>query len=180
MPDKNSVEVPPKNKSSNSNKKVIIIVLVVIVVLFVLPAILVGGFFWFIAANSQNIINNATKDGISITTGDGSKFEVSSQKLPEGFPSEIPLYSGQVVTGSSRSSADGVTDWYVVAESKDSKSAVSSSFSSKLSGWEKVSEYESNGATVTDYKKGDLTLTVTISDSTADGYVTNIVYIAKK
>lgn len=186
MADKNTVEVPGKKQGGNN--KTLIIVLVVVGVLVVLPALAFGGFILF----AGNLVNNSVKQtlGVEMQTNpdgsttlkskDGSSVSVGSQELPSGFPSDIPLYAGQLISSSQKSAGEGYTTWNVSADSKDSLSTVEKFFTGKLGDWTSSSQGESNGSKYFVYSKDGTDFTLTLDSSAVEGYNTSITYTVTK
>jgi len=191
--EQDSVAVPPRK--SGGNNKTLVIVLILVFVVFVLPGFVIAGSFWWWGRGNnaskltESIIENATggkvdvdsKSGdYTVKSSDGTYELTSSGKLPENFPDEVPLYGDQDITGSYRSSNDNASSWSVVAETKDSVSRVDDFFDEEFSSWDNQGEYASNDTTTTIYKKGNLSVTVSVGPKTNDAGKTSISYLASE
>ena len=149
--------------ASKSNNNVIVIILVIVGVLVVLGAI--GSFVAGKLLNKagKSIVENATntkittnKDGTStVESKDGSVSYSDAAKLPTDFPKNIPLYSGQKLTGSSKVKNDTETTWTVTAESSDEVSKVAGKVASLFSGWESTGEQQINDTYYYYFEKGN-------------------------
>lgn len=163
---------PTKTTTSKSNNnKVLVIVLVVIGVLVVLGAIgsfVIGKLF---TKGAENLVEKATNSQIStnsdgtatIKSNDGSTTFSTEQKLPDDFPKNIPLYSGQKLTSTSKVKADSETTWQVTAETSDSVKKAADGIKSLYTGWEQTSEQQLNDSYYYNYTKGNLTANVTVA-----------------
>lgn len=159
--------------NGKSNNNVIVIVLVVVGVLVVL-----GSIGTFVAGKLLNkagksIVENATntkittnKDGTStIESKDGSVSYSDAAKLPTDFPKNIPLYSGQKLTGSSKVKNDSETTWTVTAESSDEVSKVAGKVASLFSGWESTGEQQINDTYYYYFEKGNTKVNLYLSSN---------------
>lgn len=183
------VAVPPKK--SGGNNKTLVIVLVVVFVVLVLPGLVIGGAIWWFGRNgtdkvAENIIESATGSDVdidssngsyTIKSGDGSAELSSSAKLPDNFPSDVPLYGNQTITSSYRSSSDGDSYWSVSATTSDKQSDVESDLKDQFTDWTSGGEYSVNDSTTTVYEMGDLTVTLTVAPDSSDSSLTSITYM---
>ncbi|MEK7471889.1 MAG: hypothetical protein AAB624_01445 [Patescibacteria group bacterium] len=187
------VAVPPKK--SGGNNKTLVIVLIVVFVVFILPGFVLAGSLWWWGRGdnasklAESIIESSTGGDVDINSDDGEfsvtsddgTYEISSSaELPENFPEGIPLYDDMDITGSSRSSSNDVSSWTVSAETGDSISQVGDFFDEEFASWDNQAEYSSNGTTTTVYKKGNLTVTVTVGEHSTDEDKTSISYIVSE
>lgn len=164
---------------SNNNKVVIIIVAVIaaLVVFGMIGSIIMGKLF---KKGAENLVEKASnsqittnKDGTTtIKSNDGSAAYSTEQKLPDDFPKDIPLYSGQKITGSSKVKTDNETTWQVTAETSDSVSKTTDGVKKLYSGWEQSSESQANDTYYYYFTKGNFTANVYV----ASGDKTTISY----
>ncbi len=110
-----------------------------------------------------DIDTNFDEGKFEVKGDDGSTFSVGDSKLPEGFPTDVPLYDGAKVVSSSKSSTKiGNTFYMAVLSTSDDVDTVNAYYKSALedAGWKEESTYNSSmGSTVTS-KKGNTSLTV--------------------
>lgn len=130
------------NKSGSNTKTVLIVVGVVIALFVVLPAIALtaGGVFLGnkLQENGTTVSTENGEGSVNIKDKNGNEINVGgSQKLPAGFPSDIPLYDGKI-TASGKITVDGKTGWTATITTSDDLSTVGS--------WN-TSQYSSNGWT---------------------------------
>jgi len=76
-------------------------------------------------------------------------------KLPEGFPSDFPVYSGAKVASSFTANTDGKDGMSVVWETNDSADDVSAFYKSNLvaKGWKVTASFEQDGALTSTFEK---------------------------
>lgn len=113
---------------------------------------------------------NVDVDGETVTmTGpDGSTFEVGKNRLPENFPSEVPVYDGATIASSSSSGTGTNVGWTVTLTTSDSVSEVDAYYKNAMStdGWETTYTYTIDQTSV--YTASSDTLSATISIAPAD------------
>lgn len=177
------VAVPPKGKSSN---KTLFIVLAVVAFFLILPGLIFGvAVFWLGRGDNsekaaEKIISSATGSSVnidssnnsySVKTKDGSEYSVGDkQDYADDFPNAVPKYPGGTVTSNLRTKNDSGTYWGNTVETSDGATKVVDYFKDKLSGWSNEAEYSYNDSTSLSYKKDDLTLLLTVSET--DGKTT--------
>jgi hypothetical protein len=199
VPEANSgdnVAVPPKNSGGGGgNKKTLVIVLIVVFVVFVLPGFVLAGSLWWWGRGhnadklAESIIESSTGGKVDVNSSDGTysvkssdgSYEISSsEKLPTNFPDSVPLYDGQDITSSSRTSSDSNSSWTVGATTNDSVAKVESFFKDEFSGWVNEGEFSVNGTTTTSYKKGNFSVVLTVGEDSSDSSMTSITYIVSE
>jgi hypothetical protein len=117
------------------------------------------------AAKNAGVSVN-TKTGTITETKDGNTTQVGeSVKLPDGFPSSLPIYPGANLYAASKTNS---TDYYVAATTADSFDKVASFYKSQLesNGWTIDSSTDSsdtNGAKGTFIKASTSTLYASVS-----------------
>ncbi len=131
-------------------------------------------------------IGNAVKDsGVNVSNGnvsvqgkDGESATFGTNaKLPEGFPSDVPIYEPSDIIASATTKKDSYT---VSLLTRDDVSKVSSFYDSKLpsNGWVKNTdggEINYSGGSLQTYTKGSQTLGLLIaSDNNSDDYKTSV------
>lgn len=182
---------PAKNEvvseTKNSNNKALVIVLIVVGILVLLGVggtILAGTLF---KKAGESIVENAT--GTKITTSsdgtttveskDGSSSYTASaeQKLPTDFPTNIPLYPDQKITGSYKQKTASGNYWQVTSETSDAVSKVVSNVKEAYSKapWTSEGEVESDGSFSLSYAKTGYRVSVFISKS-SDMAMTSLTY----
>ena len=172
-PQKPAAEASKSSGSKSNNNKVIVIVLVVVgvlVVMSIIGSLLMGRLF---KKAGEKIVENATntqistnKDGTTtIKSNDGSTSVSTEQKLPDDFPKNIPLYSGQKITTSSKVKSDSETSWTVAAETKDSVSKAADGIKKLFSAWESTGEQQLNDTYYYYYTKGNTKANVYVANN---------------
>lgn len=178
--DKPTTNKPQQTASKSNNNNVLVIVLVVVGVLIVLGAVgsfVVGKIF---TKGAENLAEKATNTQIStnndgtatIKSKDGSASYSTEQKLPDDFPKDIPLYSGQKITSTSRVKADTEISWQVTAETSDSVAKTADGIKKLYAGWEQSNESQANDTYYYYYTKGNLTANIYVApgDKTTISY----------
>jgi hypothetical protein len=157
----------PKKKN-NTALKVILIVGGVVVVLMILGAVamavFVGSIFNHAAKNVQ--VNGDGKNGsVTVKSDDGKNSTTfgNGAKLPDGFPTDIPIYKPSTLvaasnTDNTRYSASGKTN--------DSVSSVVSYYKDQLGkgGWAAVHETSYGDGNIMNFKKDTRLLTISVSN----------------
>lgn len=108
---------------------------------------------------------------VSIVGNGGATINIGSNKLPEDFPSEVPLFPGAQVQSSFKSGDGSEGVWTVTFTSTDSVGTVNNFFKTGLTtnGWDTTYSYaldESYGYTA---KRQNLSVTVTVSAGDNNG-----------
>lgn len=183
-------EQAPENASSSemvsetkhSNNKVLIIVLAaigVMVVLGIASTFLVGSLFNNSKAG-EKILETALNSDIStdkdgnttIKSNDGTYSASTEQKLPSDFPTGIPLYPNQKIISSTKIKNDTEAYWSVSAETNDSAEGTSKKAKDIYSEWDSESESEYNGVYISTFKKGDLKVGLSITETSGKATIT--------
>ncbi len=160
---KEKTETKETKKGSN---KTLVIVLVVIAVLVGLS--LIGRFIYKKVAErvASNYLSTLTGGKVSVTGGgdkvsfkgeDGEVTFDSGGKLPEGFPSDFPVYPGAKVTGSFSASGDNNSKGSsVVWETSDDVAKVGGYFKTELpkAGWTISTDYSTAETITLTFEKG--------------------------
>jgi len=105
-------------------------------------------------------------DEVTITGEDGTEITASSDgQLPDGFPSDIPVYEGPIT-----SSIKADKGWSVTIEAADDVDTIFSWYKQELekSGWKVVSEMKVTDGAAVVAEKGDQNVQVTIGTSSSD------------
>lgn len=173
-----STDTPTTNTSkqtaskSNNNKVLVIILAIVgvLVVLSIVGSLVMGRLF---KKGAENLVEKATntqisnnKDGTTtIKSTDGSTSYSTEQKLPDDFPKNIPLYSGQKITTSSKVKTDNETSWTVAAETKDGVSKTADGVKKLYSAWESTGEQQLNDTYYYYFTKGNTKANVYVANN---------------
>jgi hypothetical protein len=173
------------SETKHSNNKVLIIVLIVVGVLTFLGiagAVLLGTVFRSagekLAEEATNTNITTNKDGTATyESKDGDTSVSTEQKLPTDFPTNIPLYSDQKITGSSKQKTASGNYWQVTSETSDAITKVVSNVKEAYSKapWETEAEVEINGSSTLSYAKTGYKVTVIISEN-SDMDMTSLIY----
>lgn len=174
-------------ETKHSNKKTLTIVLVIVgilVALSILGTVLAATVF---KKAGESIIESATdtkittsSDGTTtIESKDGSASYTASaeQKLPTDFPTGIPLYAGQKITGSYKQKTTSGNYWQITSETSDDIAKVSASVKDAYSKapWTSDGEVESDGSFTLSYSKTGYKVSVFITES-SDMSKTSLTY----
>lgn len=191
MADEVKDTAPEKPKSSTALKPILIVGIGCFVLLFLIGTALAlaGGFFAKKAGMSffQSFIERNT--GVKTDLGEiekgklsftdektGATVDVGSDKLPDNFPKDFPLYPGAKVAGSLSGSEEGKqSGFWVTLTTADSADQASSWYKTNLpaNGWEIKSTLEMGQNTTWGIAKGSWEGTVSVSSSD-DGKETTI------
>lgn len=120
------------------------------------------------AAGNSNVNVDVDGETVTMTGPDGSTFEIGKNRLPENFPSEVPVYAGATVASSSSSGTGTDLGWTVTLTTSDSVSAVDAYYKNAMStdGWETTYTYTIDQTSA--YTASNDTLSATISIAPAD------------
>lgn len=189
-PEKAETSTPTDNKGSevvsetkHSNNKVLVIVLVVIgafIVLGAASALLVGRVFKDAATTmveeaTGTSITTDNKGTTTVTDANGSVTASTEQKLPDSFPSSIPLYASQTITDSYKSKNTMGTYWQVSAKISDSVKTADAKLKDLYKNWELVSEIENDGVYNYSYKDSKYDVNLTVSENNNQTTITYMV-----
>lgn len=153
----------PKKAGTNSTLKVALIVAAVVVGLCILGSILAG--FALKGVFGEKDAKVTSKNGsITVTGKDGKATLSTSQKLPAGFPADVPVYQPSTI----KFAASLAKDSYSVAlGTNDSADKVTSFYDKQLAaeGWKmkENSQITFGAVTTTSYTKDKSDLTVIIT-----------------
>lgn len=168
--------------ATKKDHKVIIILAVIAAVIFlVIPAIAltVGGIFLSKKVNESGVKVDTDSKSVSISDKNGNEFSAGgNQKLPSDFPSDIPLYNGDIAA-TGKVNSDGKSGWTVSILTNDSASQVSDTINKSYSsdGWSTEMTNTSAEGGLLIAKKNDLQ--VNIFYNSKDGK-TSILYTVGK
>lgn len=165
------------SETKHNNNKVLVIVLIVIgvmVVLGIASTFLIGS---LLKKGGEKIIEEATGTNITVDekgvskveTKDGNYSASNEQKLPSDFPTSIPLYPNQKITGSFKQKTSSGNSWQVTTETSDEISKVVSNVKDAYSKspWVSEAEVESDGSYTLSYAKTEYKVTVYITDNSS-------------
>lgn len=140
-------------------------------ILVVLAVVLVGAYFVgriitkkageFLAGRVLSGVTGGNvevgKDGGKLTfeDSDGKVSFEEGGKLPEGFPTDFPVYPGAKIVNSFTANTEGKDGMSVVWESSDSVGAVSGFYKTNLvsNGWKTTATFEQAGSMTTSFEK---------------------------
>lgn len=103
---------------------------------------------------------------VSVTGNNGEKIEIGADKLPDDFPTSVPVYINSTVQSSFTNGNEGEdSTWTVTFLSTDSVNTINSFFESALAanGWATTYSYSLDTSYGYTAKRGDLALTLTVS-----------------
>ncbi len=161
-----------KNNESGKGAATAAVVISSISIVFgiiIIVAFVALGFYAKDQAKKQGVdINNGS---INVQGKDGSSVSIGNAKLPDGFPSDVPVYSPSKITGSSKYNGNKYT---VVLTTADSASKVQDYYKTQLEaqGWssgEGTGSINFESGTVATFTKGNQTLFVTITSQNKGG-----------
>jgi len=156
-------------KKSGENGKGLAIASIVISSIGLVVSILSLIFFFVFLSQFQK---TAKDYGIDTKTGsieykkDGDSYSIGSAKLPDGFPSDVPIYPGSKITSAIKNKD---TKFIVTLTTNDSKDKVESYYNDELSaeGWSSGNEssFDLGALNNKEYTKSGSKLNVTIVSS---------------
>lgn len=170
-----SAQAQPKTSSAPPSKnKNLLIVIIVIAILVLLG----GGYFvqqQFAEKSAEKTIEQATGADVDVSEGgdkvtietDEGKVTIGKNEVPDNFPSDIAIYNGSEVTGTSETT-DGVS---VILKTSDSVSTVNNFYKDDLAknGWKITLSSTAEGSSVISAEKGEKSVIITISVDNEDG-----------
>lgn len=148
---------------------IVISAISIVLGIIVIGAFLALGFYAKDQAKKQGVdINNGS---INVQGKDGSSVSIGNAKLPDGFPSDVPVYTPSKITGSSKYNGNKYT---VVLTTADSASKVQDYYKTQLeaNGWSSgagTGSINFESGTVATFTKGNQTLFVTITSENKGG-----------
>ncbi len=166
-PAKQQTKKPAVPKKKDNTLKIILIIVGVFVGLMILGTIAVSVFVGSIfnsATKNIKVDGDGDKGSVTIKSTDGSTTATygNDASLPEGFPSDVPIYEPSTIvyatkTGNNRFSAS--------AKTSDSASQVLAFYKADLSdkGWTNTHESSYGQGSILTYEKDDTLLSVSVS-----------------
>ncbi len=183
----------PADMSTNSNmpkkkgNKALIIIIVVVLLLCLCLGLAGAGVYYFTNRSANDILNqlqdsvsnaqqdqNSSGDNMTNDNNSTSDNNVSfGTNLPDGFPSDVPVYTGASVSGSSVS--NGEIDVVLSANAKSSD--IYQFYKSELAtnGWTITTDSNYLSTYSIQAQKDSKTLTVGISDGVDNGNTTSVI-----
>ena len=164
---------PNQQKSSPGSSNKNLIILVVIIVLFLLG----GGAYYMYQQSSERAaekkIEEATGGKVNIEWDketietDQGKVTTSKSEVPESFPSDVTVYKGSEVTGSTETE-EGVT---LMLATSDSVKQISDFYNADLksNNWKITATSNLEGSTLITAEKGDTALLITVAPDASSG-----------
>lgn len=162
---KEEVKEEVGERSAKSSKLPLILVVVAIVLV---GAYLLGRVITRKAGDflSGKVLSGVTGGNVKVgndggkVTFENSEGKVSFEeggKLPEGFPSDFPVYPGAKVASSFTTNTEGKDGMSVVWETGDSAEKVSAFYKTSLvsNGWKVTATFEQDGALTSTFEKED-------------------------
>lgn len=174
MPEQ-AAQPKPSNPTSSSGNKTLMIIIIVVVVLIVLGA---AGYFLQQKSSekaTEKAIEDATGADVDVSEGgdkvtietDEGKVTVGKNEVPDSFPSDITVYSGAEVTGTTETS-EGVS---LLLTTSDSVEKVNSFYKADLAknGWTISSSSIVTDSALITAEKGSKSLIVTVGPDKESG-----------
>lgn len=173
-------------KSKESGKGIATAALVVsslLILVFIMVWALFIGLLFSVDKAAKDSAGSTTnnKAEVTVKNNDTQSSEKGNAGLPEGFPSDFPIYPGGKISASSKT--DGT--YTVSFDTDDSKSKVEAYYSAKLAsnGWtsgEGTSSNDFGTSSTTTLKKDDSYVNVIVRESTQDTPTSASIIIYKK
>lgn len=172
-------------KSKETGKGIATAALVVssllILVFIMVWALFIGLLFSVDKAAKDSAGSNTNKAEVTVKNNDTQSSEKGNAGLPEGFPSDFPIYPGGKISASSKT--DGT--YTVSFDTDDSKSKVEAYYKANLAsnGWtsgEGTSSNDFGTSSTTTLKKDDSYVNVIVRESTQDTPTSASIIIYKK
>ena len=165
MKEEKKEEKEEKKETKSKSNKTVIIIVVVVAVLVVLGIIgrivqrkvaqgVAGGFLSAITGGKVGI--GGDKNKVTLKSDEGEFSFQEGGKLPDGFPSDFPVYPGAKITSSWTSSGDDSKGISVVLETSDAPTKVADYYKTNIEskGWKTTASFSSEGTTTYSFEKG--------------------------
>jgi len=172
-----------KNKESGKGiaTAALVVSSLLILVFIMVWALFIGVLFSVDKAAKDSVGSTASKAEVTVKNNDTQSSEKGNAGLPEGFPSDFPIYPGGKISASSKT--DGT--YTVSFDTDDSKSKVEAYYSANLAsnGWtsgEGTSSNDFGTSSTTTLKKDDSFVNVIVRESTQDTPTSASIIIYKK
>jgi hypothetical protein len=125
--------------NKKNTKTVLIVVAIVVFIFIILPAILftVGALVIGKKLADNGVSVDSSSKSVTVKDKNGNQFSAGgTQQLPADFPSNVPVYSKNVVA-SGRTTIDGKTAWTVSVQTNDSPATITNNLKNAFSnnGW---------------------------------------------
>lgn len=151
-------------KKDNTLKIVLIVVgaLVGLGLLFMIAGVLFFGSLFDRATDGVDVDENGGKVTIQSDDGQSSTQIGENAQLAEGFPEDVPIYEPSTLVASSRVNE---TQFSATARTDTARTEVQSYYKSEMAkqGWEMEAESTYGDGSITTYKKGDRTASVSVN-----------------
>lgn len=128
-------------------------------------------------------IDTSEKKGLTFTdTNSGTKVNIGEQKIPEGFPSDFPLYPNAKPSGSVSGGKQDTQGFWFVLLTPDSYEAVSDFYKTNLKGkgWITTETVTTDTAETFAVSKGNLEGTVVVSRNKDDKETSIFIALSSK
>lgn len=135
------------------------------------------------AENATGVKVDESGNSVTVTGQDGSSMTSSSEgKLPEGFPSDMPLYTPGKITGAAVSTENGAKSFILAIDSPDAVADIFAWYKAQLpeKGWTVQNTTESDSGDLFMGEKGNQAFTVMIAASSDEGATTISISVGPK
>lgn len=164
----NAQQAPQGEKKKDNTLKIVLIVVGIVVGLMILAAVamtvFVGSLFGR-ATKNVKVTSNGQGEGVTVKSSDGQTTSTygTNAKLPDTWPSDIPIYSPSTIVAASKS---GDSHYSASFKTNDSTDQVSAYYKQELpkQGWKNINESSYGDGTILSYKKNDRSLTFSVSN----------------
>ncbi len=171
-------------KSKETGKGIATAALVVsslLILVFIMVWALFIGLLFSVDKAAKDSVGTTNKAEVTVKNNDTQSSEKGNAGLPEGFPSDFPIYPGGKISASSKT--DGT--YTVSFDTDDSKSKVEAYYKANLAsnGWtsgEGTSSNDFGTSSTTTLKKDDSYVNVIVRESTQDTPTSASIIIYKK
>lgn len=137
-----------------------------------------------ILQKATGVKTDLNTEGVTFTDEKtGSKVDFGTDKLPDAFPKDFPLYRGAKVAGSMSGSqtGEGSGFWVTLATADDVDKVVAYyNDALKTSGWEVTSTFNAGGVSTIGVKKATLEGAVTVSSGEEQDETTIVIALGQK
>ena len=112
--------------------------------------------------------------GVTITGKNGATAEIGTNKVPDGWPTDIPVYAGTVTLGN-KLDQNGKSAFMVTVETPDAPKTVADFYAEKLvaAGWKQTTRNDGsangNDMSIIIFEKGDQRAAVSATSNASNG-----------
>ena len=130
------------------------------------------------ACNPAQIVADVAGDAVKDAVKDATGVDVSTGALPDGWPTSVPVVSGDVVAGGSFDSGQGMSYEAVINVSDPAAAVAQLKEQMTSGGFSATSEMDTDGSFIGNYSNGEWTVAVFIGSTAGQATATYTVLAA--